>query len=652
MPFKLSFYHKQLSLLIFRSVGWVSILSFLVVFFAVPLHLMLIDKELKEDSYSYQIYDHLFNVNDFFQMAVIIVMPILLAIFLFRFMQHKAYSDLIHSLPISRTFLFHYYCISGALLLILPILLNGFLLRIIYPFFQLEKFFPVSEIYYWTAVFCVFSILLYISTVFVGMFTGISILQGVFTCLFLLFPTGFVTVLCYNFHFWIDGFPLNEIITDKTLLLSPILVPVILESSEGKVFYYTCYFLCSIFLYVFAFALFKKRKVESISQAFVFSKLKGVFKYTFTISCMLIGSLYGELVTIGKIGIVIGNIMGAFIGFILVEMILEKTWRVFFRIKKFPLFIGIVAIVMFSSIPLVHKYEQFRPAAGSIQSVSFQDNFISDPFAEKMMNSSANIQHVLAIHKKILEQKREPSTKEKDSLITLKYKLNNGRKVVRSYEINRADYQEWLQPLYESEEFKILHLPLFTFRSDEINDMVIEPQYKNDYIRLSSKQEIKEFLSVLLKDIVKEPYKSMTTNYAISSSIMISFQGKRDETYHIELKPSYKESRKWLAEKNMLEKAVLVSDDVQEVAVTKAKDVGIKYHGMSEIAYEEKNMADIKHKVIVKDDRLKQKILDSSVHNKEDYVVVLTYKFRNYVDIAHISKEELPDSLIEELEKN
>ncbi|WP_445490906.1 DUF6449 domain-containing protein [Niallia sp. 03133] len=647
------FYHKQLSLLIFRSVGWVSILSFLVVFFSVPLQLMLMNKHIEENTYYFDMYQHLFKINISFQMAVIILLPILLAIFLFRFTQHKAYSDLMHSLPLSRKFLFHYYCISGLVLLVLPIVLNGIILRIMYPFFHLERFFAVNEIYYWTAVFCIFSILLFVSCVFIGMLTGLSIIQGVFTCLFLLFPTCIFFLICYNFNVWIYGFPFNDLLTDKAALLSPILVPVIIENTEVSRSHYVIYFVCAICFYFFAFILYQKRKAEAISQALAFSKLKGLFKYTFTVSCLLIGSLYGDVADIGKSAGIIGSILGAVIGYLVAEMILRKTWRVFFTLKKLPIFIASISLLIVIMIPIVKVYEKYTPSIDSIQSVSLSDYYIAEnEEKDRMMDSQVNINHVLTLHKELIARKNQQPNKKGASIIRIKYKLKNGRNIYRNYKVNREDYENKLKPIYESQEFKALNTKIFSIRSDEVNDILLRSGYKNDFVRLANIQEIKEFISALQKDRLAETYESMTSSFANATTIEITLKGQKEEPYAIQLSPTYSESRKWLKDKGLLQKSILTYDDIKEIKIAKTSALKIadRYdYNLNDI---EKTMQELDDTVLVNDKQMQQNILDLSVHDWKKYAVVISYKYVQQVDISFISEHDLPESLKTKLDKN
>ncbi|GKU84778.1 DUF6449 domain-containing protein [Niallia sp. NCCP-28] len=656
MPSKTSFYHKQLAVLILRNVGWVSMLSFFALFFSVPLYLLLIEKDeaWKNSPDYYPMFEKVFDVNVFIQIIVMILLPLLLAIFLFRFLQSKSYSDLIHSMPIKRNYLFHYYSISGIILLILPILVNGIILRLIYSVANLEYFFPVSDIYKWFLIFSIFSILLFTACVCIGMLTGLSVFQGVLTCLILVLPVGFFALLCFNIQMWVHGFPINHYLDeDKLFFLSPLLVPVIIWNDDTKVYHYLAYFLLAIVFYFLGLFLYKKRKVEYISQAIVFPQLKGLFKYVFALSFVLIGSLYGEIVDAGKPAMVIGNFFGGLVGYLLAEMILEKTWRVFYRLKQFGYFAAVVILVIGISIPFVKMYEKKVPDADAVASVSFTDDqytFMTSDRDEtnniiKMMSSKENIQDVVALHKKLIMEK-DTKDSDKNTSVRLQYKLKNGKNIYRDYAFNSNKHKDFIKPIYETEEFKTLNYSIFSWRSDDISNIMI-----GEGIRLLQKDEIIELMTVLKRDILKESYEDMKRDYWNNVNIEFTLKDKNNRYYNMTINPTYTETINWLDKKGMLEKSFTISDEVKEIQIVKTKDTGITENMYS---YEEEKIREkiftAKQKATVKEKDSKKQLLDHASNNFEPYSLLVVYKDGTN-RIAYLSEKNVPNLIKDELNK-
>ena len=76
---------------------------------------------LDEPSSFYETENNLLQIHADIQFALLLVIPVLLAVFLFRFLQIKALSDFIHSLPLSRKQIYAHHVVAGIVYLLLPI---------------------------------------------------------------------------------------------------------------------------------------------------------------------------------------------------------------------------------------------------------------------------------------------------------------------------------------------------------------------------------------------------------------------------------------------------------------------------------------------------------------------------------------------------
>ena len=125
MPSKTSLLNKELILQIFRGTGWIPIIYFLGLLFALPLRTLMLYTENNTSSRTPIRVDSLFDFQyDLeIQIGLLIAIPVLMAVFLFRFLQVKQAVDLMHSLPIRREKVFHHYTLSGVIALTLPVLL-------------------------------------------------------------------------------------------------------------------------------------------------------------------------------------------------------------------------------------------------------------------------------------------------------------------------------------------------------------------------------------------------------------------------------------------------------------------------------------------------------------------------------------------------
>ena len=124
------------------------------------------------------------------------------------------------------------------------------------------------------------------------MMTGISVVQGVLTYVFLLFPAGIILLLFSNLSLLLFGFPGDYYLTSNLEQLSPLTYISLIDERNIKGIELIIYLAVTILLYLLALYFYKKRKTERASEAIAFSKLRSIFKYGVTFCFMLFGGVY------------------------------------------------------------------------------------------------------------------------------------------------------------------------------------------------------------------------------------------------------------------------------------------------------------------------------------------------------------------------
>lgn len=130
------------------------------------------------------------------QFVLVIVIPVLLAIFLFRFLQMKQASDFIHSLPITRRRIYVHMIGTGIGFMGLPILLTGSILILFHSAIDIERLYTMTDIWSWMGTTFILEALIFSVAVLLGMVTGLSAFQGVLTYIFLTLPVGLFVLFC------------------------------------------------------------------------------------------------------------------------------------------------------------------------------------------------------------------------------------------------------------------------------------------------------------------------------------------------------------------------------------------------------------------------------------------------------------------------
>ena len=112
MPSKTLWFNKQLVLQIIRSTGWISIIYFLGLIIALPLRAMMVYTDNKINGWVPESVRNLFQYDMGIQIGLLIAVPVLMAVFLFRFLHVKQAAEMMHSLPIKREKILHHYALS------------------------------------------------------------------------------------------------------------------------------------------------------------------------------------------------------------------------------------------------------------------------------------------------------------------------------------------------------------------------------------------------------------------------------------------------------------------------------------------------------------------------------------------------------------
>jgi ABC-2 type transport system permease protein len=578
MPLKTSLFNKEIILQIGRGSGWLSIIYFIGLLFPLPLRMLMMYSN--ESGIHYYLAHSLFQYEFQIQLVLLIIVPVLMAVFIFRFLHVKQATDLMHSLPLKRETLFHHYTLTGIIFLLVPVTLIAVIILILRAALDLGSLFTVGEVFYWLGITLLFNFVLYMAGVLLAVLTGISAVQAVLTYVFLLFPAGMTLLLLHNIKFFLYGFPGDYYLNTDLEKMSPITYAAGLDSNgQFQWGFAIFYIMISIILYALSLFLYRKRQLETASEAIAFPKLRLVFKYGVTFIVMLIGGMYfNEISHRGYGWTLFGYGVGAIFGFYLAEMLLKKTWRVFNHIRGllvYSLTITFLVII----VQVLGIYENHIPDQSKIKSVILTDNpnlylyhdgMNDEYYVPTSLKDERNIDAVLRLHSQLLSDKEEIKGEEYESNANLffVYELDNGRKVVREYRVNMELYKDLYKPIYESEEYKMASRELFKIDETKVEFIQIRaygPVSKGVFI--SESQDVKNVINLLREDVLAESYEDSL--YFRSRGYAIDLNLGSHKNVVLEYKPSYQRFTSWLEERNLLEQAKVTASDFSHVLVGK-----------------------------------------------------------------------------------
>lgn len=661
MPSKMSLFNKEIILQIVRSTGWISIVYLLGLLFALPIKMMM---TYSGDFHTYSRVNNLFQFDFSVQITLLVTIPILMAIFLFRYLHVKQAADLMHSLPLKREKVFHHYALTGVVFLILPVLITAIVVLFTYSALDLTPYFTKQDIFYWTGVTILINLILYTGSIFIAMMTGISVIHAVLSYVFLLFPAGMMVLLFYNLKALLYGFPYDYFLNKNLEKMSPISYAVGLDGRPFQGMVAVIYLCMTIILYWLSLYFYKKRKLEAASDAIAFAKLRLVFKYGVTFCTMLLGGMYFDQIQNNNSSswTIFGYAVGAIIGYFVAEMVLQKNWRVFKAVKGLAIY-TVVVILAVTVVKSLGIYEKSIPKTDEISSVYLADNpnivqlknESYQPFLPKPIKEKNNIERVRKLHQQILRDK-EANLKEKayhydlygpydpHENVFFIYQMKNGSKVIREYRINKSLYNDFYKPIYESTEYKQKTQQIFRVKENEVKFMSLTANGPvNKSITISNPKEMKEMMNLLKSDIMNESYADSLYFRDRGASVEINLEKHR--VVNVGIKPSYSKVKEWLKEKDLLDKSMVTEDDLDYILVGKNNRADYKNPDLV-IQEMEKRPGVIK---ITDQQQMNSLINQAGALNTGDYIVVFHYKQGRNTEVFYLDDNHMPGFVKEKM---
>jgi ABC-2 type transport system permease protein len=648
MQSKMSLFNREMILQVGRNVGWISVIYFLGLFFVIPLRIMM---NYSGDDYQYFKPIHsIFDLEFGIQFMMYITVPVILAVFLYRFLHVKAAADLMHSLPLKREKIYQFYTLTGFAYLILPVIVIALISIFVHSIYDLNLYFQLEDIWRWTGTVILFNTVLYMAGVFVAMVTGISVVHGVLTYIMLLFPAGFTLLIIYNLGLTLYGFPSDYFQIRNIEKLSPITHLSLMESQNLSFKGILIYSVFLISFYILSLILYKRRKIEAASEAIAFFSLKVIFKYGVAFCMMLLGGMYFDAMQ-NKFGwLLFGYAAGGTIGYFAAEMVLQKTWRVFGHIRGLGIF-GVAVVIFVLIIQAFAPYEKRVPELEKIKSVTYTNMIYSgldEDQAAKPLKELENIKAVRNLHADIIKnEKRNELDMKSTEFALFIYELENGTRMVRQYSIDRLDYVNHLKKINESLEYKHANNPIFKVKSDEVVSIRIINGSKDNNLIISYPDKIKEAMDILKKETVMDPYDS--DYYPRGNRSTVEIQAGKDDYVHTELKQSYSLMIAWLKNNDMLEQALVMPEDLEYILVTNEAIKEDQFKEFPEAEIQETLEANENTLKLTDRDDLQAAIENAGYgwFNEEPYTAIFVYKSGNRKEIRTFSEKHVPDFIKE-----
>ena len=382
---------------------------------------------------------------------------IIAAMIVFSYLYNSRTCGLVCSLPLRRVTVFCTAYLTGLLPLLAADVLTALATWIVFG-----RYTAGGLIAKWLELAVMGNVAFYGFAVFCAMLTGsLFILPLVYA---VLNATAFVaeSALVSLLGVFIYGFTENGVVLRK---LSPAVELAtrlyVLEVSDeavliGEKIYQVeglptliVYCVAGLVLSLCAYLLYRKRRMETAGDTVSIPLLKPLFKYCMAVGTALVFAatltqqFFSQAFRGTKLAVLATLLLlaGAFIGYYVAEMLIQKTMRVFSGSWRGMVVVWCVLLIC--SLVCEGNITGYETRFPDPEEVEQAELSIYSP---SMLKEEANIARLIEIHRDIVEQKKLNEAADKKLWITLRYMLKNGKTMVRSYALpydgQKPDYED------------------------------------------------------------------------------------------------------------------------------------------------------------------------------------------------------------------
>lgn len=571
----------------FRQHGWIGILYLLTLLFSLPLYIGTEYREVPQRITS------LFQANGEVQILFAITFPVAAGIFLFRYMQSGAPSDLFHSLPLRRKHLLTVNLLTGFVVILVPVWITAAITGWVWAVLDHPAFtFGGSSIWMWGLSMSIYSLFMFMLTVVVGMCIGQSVLQGLTVYALLLLPVVVWFIFSLHLQHYLLGYPYDDVGRNAEKI-SLVLRMGSISGAPVIGWELIIYSILTLLFILLSYVFYAKRQVESATQAVTFTLVKPIFRFGLMFTLVLISGAYFTIIAPrGSSGWgIFGYILGGVVGYIVAEMIIRKTWLIWSSklLPKMVLY-GIVAgLILYVPVASWNGYAARVPELNKVNSIKLggerytYTNGVSAKMDDGPFYSSDSeyMKAVIALHQKIvdsdlslLDDSINPGMRN-DEYVFINYKLDNGKVMKRKYYIPEAEFRQELMTLKQTQDYKRVAYDTYKLEEDALSIGIrstLSPYLK---VYISNPQQVREFKELLKQDIMDQTYEEQRSPWQsfafaeLNQDSAPSNPNQPKEMWNFEIKPSYDRVLGWLKENKLYEQLEFSVDEVASAQFVK-----------------------------------------------------------------------------------
>ena len=511
MSLKTSLFNKGIFKNTLKRFKWGGLLYFIILFFSVPFVILVNGKNMllryTDDYYLRHIAGKIILRSDFTILPLLlsIAVPTVVATLVFRFVHSQKQGIAVHALPVTRLQNYISTLFASFTLMGLPVIANGIILFIM-SFTGYGKLICPASVILWVFVFLSILFIMFSVSVFSAVLTGNAAANIVINAfIHALMPIIALTIwlICDIFLY---GFVMSDnFIAEKLLEYTPIInIFMKVANNLGDYKFFVCpeiwfYLLGAIVVYILAFVLYKNRKIESCTEIAAFEIFKPILKYSISTAAAIVTFAITSSLSLSLVPSIIVIAVITAIFYFALEMLFNKSFKIFNRYKGFVILSGVLTLVtLFCAYTSLFGYEAYIPKKEDIEGAAVISGYNREIFA----NDGGLINDVIEAHNALISDVRVTNReyREGERQVFINYKLKNGKTVKRKYPVSEESSNKLMGKMYEYDEYKF---KLFRFDNINIENVV----YTNATLRRGNyghSEMIYEDASALMKAVKKD----------------------------------------------------------------------------------------------------------------------------------------------------
>ncbi len=455
--------------------------------------------------------------------------PTVVALLTFRFLHSKKTAIFVHSLPVTRTANYISTILAAFVLMGVPVVLNGIILALL-SVFKYGEFFTVTSCLIWTGLNLLTLLSMFSIAAFAAGLTGNSFamvgLNALIHGIVLIFAAAFSAIakcFLYGYHdlnrllYGAMRWNFVSYLTETASAMNIKNVPNIDFLKCAIIVLISCAF------YIFGWLLYKKRRMETAEDVAAFRCLNPIYKYliTFLAALSTFGILSGTIAEKPLVPVIF-TIIVSLVVYFAAEMILKKSFKVWKAYKGYLVFaVAFSAMICIFAFTSFFGFETRIPERDEFEEVAIYEYYYQDDMP--WISDEEIIDYTTAVHK-MLTQKENIYTVKKDddkytTAINIRYKLKNGKTMIRRYPVTEVMACEILENLYKHESYKKKIFEVFGEEVDEVYRITVN----DGNIEITDKEKIEEFFDCLSRDMLELDYTQMCDSSAWHTSVTIEY---------------------------------------------------------------------------------------------------------------------------------